>query len=125
MLKTSVQIRDREIKIPESDLTLFDIKNAYIGTGQLAPELVEGLFLLVDKTVDRLIYTESERFRNDYQEANMIGVFYDPVTGLQSKGYELIEEALEDLSNNISHKWSDEASVVYLGQEGQPWNTPN
>lgn len=66
MLKTSVQIRDREIKIPESDLTLFDIKNAYIGTGQLAPELVEGLFLLVDKTVDRLIYTESERFRNDY-----------------------------------------------------------
>lgn len=45
----------------------------------------------------------------------MIGVFYDPVTGLQSKGYELIEEALEDLSNNISHKWSDEASVVYLG----------
>ena len=66
MQKTNVQIRDKEIKIPESDLTLFDIKNAYIGTGQLAPELVEGLFTLVDKTVDRLIYTESERFRNDY-----------------------------------------------------------
>ena len=66
MLKTNVQIRDKEIKIPESDLTLFDIKNAYIGTGQLAPELVEGLFTLVDKTVDRLIYTESERFRNSY-----------------------------------------------------------
>lgn len=66
MLKTNVQIRDQEIKIPESDLTLFDIKNAYIGTGQLAPELVEGLFTLLDKTVDRLIYTESERFRNSY-----------------------------------------------------------
>lgn len=66
MQKTNVQIRDKEIKIPESDLTLFDIKNAYIGTGQLAPELVEGLFTLVDKTVDRLIYTESERFRNSY-----------------------------------------------------------
>ena len=66
MRKTNVQIRDKEIKIPESDLTLFDIKNAYIGTGQLAPELVEGLFTLVDKTVDRLIYTESERFRNNY-----------------------------------------------------------
>lgn len=66
MQKTNVQIRDKEIKIPESDLTLFDIKNVYIGTGQLAPELVEGLFTLVDKTVDRLIYTESERFRNSY-----------------------------------------------------------
>ena len=66
MQKTNVLIRDKEIKIPESDLTLFDVKNAYIGTGQLAPELVEGLFTLVDKTVDRLIYTESERFRSNY-----------------------------------------------------------
>lgn len=66
MQKTNVLIRDKEIKIPESDLTLFDVKNAYIGTGQLAPELVEGLFTLVDKIVDRLIYTESERFRSNY-----------------------------------------------------------
>lgn len=50
----------------------------------------------------------------------MIGVFmewyvYDTVSGLQSKGYEIIEEALDDLHNNISHEWSDKASVVCLG----------
>lgn len=66
MQKVTVQCRDKDIRCPETNITLFQIKEAYIGTGQLAPELIEALFSLIDFTVDRLIYTESERFRNDY-----------------------------------------------------------
>lgn len=66
MLKTNVQIRDRDVKTPKSDITLFDIKNVYIGTGTLAPELIEELFSLTDFLTDRLITSESERFRNNY-----------------------------------------------------------
>ena len=66
MQKVNIQIRDKDIKCPESDITLFDVKNAYIATGVLAPELTEALFNLADFTIDRLIYAESERFRNNY-----------------------------------------------------------
>lgn len=66
MQKVTIQCRDKDIRCPETNITLFQIKEAYIGTGQLAPELTEALFSLIDFTVDRLIYTESERFRNNY-----------------------------------------------------------
>lgn len=66
MLTVNVQSRDKDVKCPNTQITLFDIKNAYIATGALAPELIENLFHLVDFSIDRLIYTESERFRNNY-----------------------------------------------------------
>ena len=66
MQKVTIQCRDKYIRCPETNITLFRVKEAYIGTGQLEPELTEALFSLIDFTLDRLIYTESERFRNDY-----------------------------------------------------------
>lgn len=66
MLKVTVQNRDNDVKCPKTNITLFDIKNVYIGTGTLAPELIEELFSLSDFLIDRLITSESERFRNDY-----------------------------------------------------------
>lgn len=66
MQKIRVNLRDKEIKVPDTNLSLFDLKNAYIATGELAPELNDALFNLVDFVLDRLLYTESERFRNNY-----------------------------------------------------------
>lgn len=66
MRKLRVNIRDKEIRVPNTVITLFDIKNAYIATGELAPEFNEDLFILIDFLLDRLLWTESERFRNNY-----------------------------------------------------------
>ena len=66
MRKVRVLARDNDVKIPNTSLSLFEIKNAYIETGQLAPELTEDLFELSDFLIDRLVITESERFRNNY-----------------------------------------------------------
>lgn len=66
MLKITIQNRDNDIKCPKTNITLFEIKNAYICTGQLAPELTEDLFALTDFLIDRLLQSESERFRNNY-----------------------------------------------------------
>lgn len=66
MRKVRVLARDNDVKIPNTSLSLFEIKNAYIETGQLAPELIEDLFELSDFLIDRLVITESERFRNNY-----------------------------------------------------------
>ena len=66
MRKVRVLARDNDVKIPNTSLSLFEIKNAYIETGQLAPELIEDLFEVSDFLIDRLVITESERFRNNY-----------------------------------------------------------
>lgn len=66
MLEVTIKSRDNVVKCPKTNITLFEIKNAYICTGQLAPELTEDLFALTDFLIDRLLQTESERFRNDY-----------------------------------------------------------
>lgn len=66
MRKVRVLARDNDVKIPNTSLSLFEIINAYIETGQLAPELIEDLFELSDFLIDRLVITESERFRNNY-----------------------------------------------------------
>ena len=58
--------RDKDVKAPAAKRTLFDIKNQYFMDGRLDNGAVEELFELVDFLTDRLIYTESERFRNNF-----------------------------------------------------------
>ena len=66
MIKVNIQARDKEVKLPASKRTLFDIKNQYMCDGELGAAEAEELFDLVDFVIDRLLQAESERFRNNY-----------------------------------------------------------
>lgn len=66
MLKINVQARDKEVKSPASKVSLFDLKSRYLCTNELSNEDINALFDLVDFLTDRLLLTESERFRNNY-----------------------------------------------------------
>ena len=66
MMSVSVKVSDKSVSVPETTISYFDIKNVYIGTGKLAPEMTEALFALTDRLIDRLVISESERFRNNY-----------------------------------------------------------
>ena len=66
MLKINVQARDKEVKSPVSKVSLFDLKSRYLCTNELSNEDINALFDLVDFLTDRLLLTESERFRNNY-----------------------------------------------------------
>lgn len=61
-----IKARDKDIKVPDTSATLFDIKNDYLMYGILPAERTEQLLTLTDYVIDRLISTESERFRENY-----------------------------------------------------------
>ena len=66
MKNIDIKARDKEVHAPASERSLFDIKSQYVVSGQLESQAADELFKLVDYIIDRLLVTESERFRSNY-----------------------------------------------------------